>query len=60
VERELRSPYANYACVDTGLTDFRDDLPKLDVPTLVLHGTADRPNHDGVVQHYGVVQRSTS
>ena len=36
------SPYASYACVDTWLTDFRDDLPKLDVPTLVLHGTADR------------------
>ncbi len=29
-------------CVDTWLTDFRDDLPKIDVPTLVLHGTEDR------------------
>jgi non-heme chloroperoxidase len=28
--------------VDTWLTDFRDDLPKIDVPTLVIHGTADR------------------
>jgi non-heme chloroperoxidase len=36
------SPYATYACVDTWLTDFRDDLPKIDVPTLVLHGTEDR------------------
>jgi non-heme chloroperoxidase len=36
------SPFATYACVDTWLTDFRDDLPKIDVPTLVLHGTADR------------------
>jgi non-heme chloroperoxidase len=36
------SPYATYACVDTWLTDFRDDLPKIDVPTLVVHGTADR------------------
>jgi non-heme chloroperoxidase len=36
------SPYATYACVDTWLTDFRPDLPKIDVPTLVLHGTADR------------------
>jgi non-heme chloroperoxidase len=36
------SPYATYACVDTWLTDFRQDLPKIDVPTLVLHGTADR------------------
>jgi non-heme chloroperoxidase len=36
------SPYASYACVDTWLTDFRDDLPKIDVPVLVVHGTADR------------------
>ncbi|HEY2480285.1 MAG TPA: alpha/beta hydrolase [Solirubrobacterales bacterium] len=36
------SPYASYACVDSWLTDFRDDLPKIDVPTLVIHGTADR------------------
>jgi non-heme chloroperoxidase len=34
--------YASYACVDTWLTDFRDDLPKIDVPTLVVHGTEDR------------------
>ena len=31
-----------YACVGTWLTDFRGDLPKNDVPTLVVHGTADR------------------
>jgi len=36
------SPYASYACVDTWLTDFRGDLPRIDVPTLVVHGTADR------------------
>jgi non-heme chloroperoxidase len=36
------SPYASYACVDTWLTDFRGDLPKIDVPVLVVHGTADR------------------
>ena len=36
------SPYASYACVDTWLTDFRADLPKIDVPILVVHGTADR------------------
>jgi non-heme chloroperoxidase len=36
------SPFATYACVDTWLTDFRDDLPKFDIPTLVLHGTEDR------------------
>jgi non-heme chloroperoxidase len=36
------SPHASYACVNTWLTDFRDDLPKIDVPTLVVHGTEDR------------------
>src|SRR6476660_5859837 len=36
------SPYATYACVDTWLTDFRGDLPKIDVPVLVMHGTEDR------------------
>jgi non-heme chloroperoxidase len=36
------SPHATYACVDTWLTDFRQDLPKIDVPTLVVHGTEDR------------------
>jgi non-heme chloroperoxidase len=36
------SPYASYAVVDTWLTDFRADLPKIDVPTLVLHGVDDR------------------
>ena len=36
------SPFATYACVDTWLTDFRADLPKIDVPVLVMHGTEDR------------------
>ena len=36
------SPFASYACVDTWLTDFRADLPKIDVPVLVVHGTDDR------------------
>src|SRR6476660_3362280 len=36
------SPFATYACVETWLTDFRDDLPTIDVPVLVVHGTADR------------------
>jgi non-heme chloroperoxidase len=35
-------PYATYASVGAWLTDFRADLPKFDVPTLVVHGTADR------------------
>jgi non-heme chloroperoxidase len=36
------SPYAARASVDTWLTDFREDLPKIDVPTLLIHGDADR------------------
>lgn len=33
---------AAQACMKAfGTTDFRDDLPKVDVPTLVLHGDAD-------------------
>jgi len=36
------SPHAAWACVDTWLTDFRADLPKIDVPVLLVHGNADR------------------
>jgi pimeloyl-ACP methyl ester carboxylesterase len=36
------SPAAAVACVPTWLTDFRADLPRIDVPTLVMHGDADR------------------
>ena len=36
------SPIATYACVDTWLTDFRADLPTIDVPVLIVHGEADR------------------
>jgi non-heme chloroperoxidase len=36
------SPFAAHACVGTWLTDFRDDLPQIDVPTLLIHGNADR------------------
>lgn len=35
------SPYAAVACVSTWATDFRNDLPDIDVPTLVVHGDAD-------------------
>ena len=34
--------YASSAAVPTWTTDFRTDIPKIDVPTLILHGTADR------------------
>jgi non-heme chloroperoxidase len=36
------SAHAAHACVDTWLTDFRDDLPMIDVPVLLIHGDADR------------------
>jgi non-heme chloroperoxidase len=36
------SPFAADASVPTWLTDFRADLPKIDVPTLLVHGDADR------------------
>ncbi|MFC8191953.1 alpha/beta fold hydrolase [Cellulomonas sp. NPDC057328] len=36
------APWAAWAVVPTWLTDFRDDVAKVDVPTLILHGTGDR------------------
>ena len=36
------SPVGTAACPPTWVTDFRGDLPKIDVPTLVVHGDADR------------------
>ena len=36
------SAIATHDCVDSWLTDFRADLPKIDVPILVVHGDADR------------------
>src|SRR3984885_10641568 len=36
------SATASLACVATWLEDFRDDLARIDVPTLVMHGDADR------------------
>jgi non-heme chloroperoxidase len=36
------SATATVACVATWATDFRDDLPKIDVPMLVVQGDADR------------------
>jgi non-heme chloroperoxidase len=36
------SPVGTLACVSAWLTDFREDLPKLDVPVLVVQGTEDR------------------
>jgi non-heme chloroperoxidase len=36
------SAFASLACVPTWHEDFRKDLNKIDVPTLVIHGDADR------------------
>jgi non-heme chloroperoxidase len=36
------SPAGTIACVATWHTDFRADLPKIDIPVLVIHGSADR------------------
>jgi len=36
------SATASLACVATWYTDFRRDLPRIEVPTLVMHGDADR------------------
>ena len=51
------SPAGTIACVPTWHTDFRADLPKIDIPVLVMHGTEDRvlpidacgrPTHEGI------------
>jgi pimeloyl-ACP methyl ester carboxylesterase len=36
------SPYATWACPPGWLEDFSADIKRIDVPTLILHGTADR------------------
>lgn len=36
------SPLGTYECVTTWQTDFRGDLPNIDVPILVIHGDEDR------------------
>ena len=36
------SPWATWACVLTWLEDFHEDIKRVDIPTLILHGTADR------------------
>jgi pimeloyl-ACP methyl ester carboxylesterase len=46
--------HAALACMDSfGSTDFRDDLKKVNVPTLVIHGDA-----DGIVPFAGSGQRT--
>jgi non-heme chloroperoxidase len=38
----IASAYASLACVPTWHEDFREDVAKIDVPTLVIHGDSDR------------------
>ncbi|MGA2285668.1 MAG: alpha/beta hydrolase [Dehalococcoidia bacterium] len=38
----MASPRGTIECVPTWYTDFRADLKRIDVPTLVIHGDADR------------------
>jgi non-heme chloroperoxidase len=38
----IASATASLACVPTWHEDFRNDIAKIDVPTLVIHGDADR------------------
>ncbi len=38
----IASATASLACVDTWHEDFRKDVAKIDVPTLVIHGDSDR------------------
>src|SRR2546423_5653556 len=36
------SPIGTLACVDAWIEDFRKDIPRNDVPTLIIHGDDDR------------------
>lgn len=36
------SPFGFFECVDAWLTDFRGDLAKIDVPSLIIQGDSDR------------------
>jgi non-heme chloroperoxidase len=36
------SPVATWACVRSWLDDYTHDIERIDIPTLIMHGTADR------------------
>lgn len=38
----VASAVATLKCVDTWTTDFRSDIEKFDIPTLIIHGNKDR------------------
>jgi non-heme chloroperoxidase len=51
------SPAATFECVHTWYTDFRKDLARVNVPTLVIHGDKDRivpANASGVLTARGI------
>jgi len=54
------SPAGTLACVSAWLTDFRKDLAKFDLPTLVVHGDSDRivPLEVSGRRTHAAVQRS--
>ncbi len=41
-DAEAASPRGTIECVNSWMTDFRDDLRRFDIPTLVIHSDADR------------------
>jgi pimeloyl-ACP methyl ester carboxylesterase len=41
-DRGRRIPEGTYDCVSSWQTDFRKDLATIDIPTLIIHGDADR------------------
>jgi len=49
------SPTASFACVGTWHEDFRQNVAKIDIPTLVIHGDADR-----IVPHAAAGKRTAS
>lgn len=55
------SAFAAHACVNAWLTDFRDDLPKMDVPVLLVHGDSDRilPYHATAARLPGLIENLT-
>tara|TARA_R110002020_G_scaffold249927_3_gene463954 strand:- start:104 stop:940 length:837 start_codon:yes stop_codon:yes gene_type:complete len=55
------SPKATIDCIDSfGKTDFRGDLKKFDIPTLIVHGDADEvvPKEPTAEQAAGIVKDS--
>lgn len=54
------SPIGTLDCVSAWLTDFRNDLKRIDIPTLVIHGNSDRilPIHATGKRTHELIQSS--